>query len=72
MRFQDLGNGLMVRPGNLKVRVDTLKMKLAGLGVGAEVPVFVVRKFDARRETKARSLWDGLDWLQLTTLSETT
>jgi phenylacetic acid degradation operon negative regulatory protein len=27
--------------------------------LGAEVPVFVVRQFDAQREAKARSLWDG-------------
>lgn len=59
MGFQDLGDGLMVRPDNLKAGIDTLRKKLADLGVGVEVPVFVVRKFDARREAKARSLWDG-------------
>ena len=59
MGFQDLGDGLMVRPDNLKADIDTLRTKLADLGVGAEVPVFVVRQFDAQREAKARSLWDG-------------
>lgn len=59
MGFQDMGDGLMVRPDNLKADIEIMRMKLADLGVGAEVPVFVVRQFDVQREGKARSLWDG-------------
>ena len=57
--LRELDSGLFVRPDNLQGGVDSVRARLAALGVGEETPVFGADRFDRAREQQARRLWDA-------------
>lgn len=57
--FRELERGLHVRPDNLRGGADDVRVRLYKLGLDAEAAVFVARDFDADREGRARTLWNG-------------
>lgn len=57
--LRELDPGLYLRPDNLAGGVAALRARLYHLDLDADAPVFVARSFDADRERRARSLWDG-------------
>lgn len=57
--FRELERGLLVRPDNIADGVATVRQRLYTLGLEPEACVFVADSFDAERETRIRSLWNG-------------
>jgi phenylacetic acid degradation operon negative regulatory protein len=56
--LREFDAGLFVRPDNLAGGVESVRLRLGALGVGAETPVFSADQFDFKREQLARTLWD--------------
>jgi len=57
--LRELDRGLHVRPDNLVGGVAAARERLYKLGLDPSAPVFVANDLDARRELRARKLWDG-------------
>lgn len=57
--FRELERGLLVRPDNIEDRVETVRQRLYTLGLEPAACVFVASSFDAEREARIRSLWNG-------------
>lgn len=57
--FRELDPGLYVRPDNIEASVDAVRSRLIALGLEREAAVFVATNFDAKREARIRTLWDG-------------
>ncbi len=57
--LRELERGLPVRPDNLAGGVEAVRERLRRLGLEREATVFRAGGFDAERERRARSLWDG-------------
>ncbi len=57
--LQEFERGLYLRPDNLAGGVTGVRARLNRLGLDAAAAVFVASEFDATRESRARSLWDG-------------
>lgn len=57
--FRELDREFFVRPDNLVGGVAAVRERLHKLGLDAAAPVFLATEFDAEREKRARSLWDG-------------
>jgi phenylacetic acid degradation operon negative regulatory protein len=57
--LRELDRGLHVRPDNLAGGVDAVRERLTRLGLERDAAVFRASGFDAGRERRARSLWDG-------------
>ena len=57
--LRELERGLFLRPDNLVGGVDSVRARLVGLGLDSAATVFVASGFDAGREQRARTLWDG-------------
>jgi len=58
--LRELEAGLYLRPDNFLGGVDTLRRRLAGLGLCADAAVFRASALDAGREARARGLWRDL------------
>lgn len=57
--LRELDRGLHVRPDNLAGGVTAVRKRLSRLGLERDAAVFQASGFDAERERRARSLWDG-------------
>jgi phenylacetic acid degradation operon negative regulatory protein len=57
--LRELERGLHLRPDNLAAGVDAVRARLTRLGLERDAAVFRAGGFDAERERRARSLWDG-------------
>jgi phenylacetic acid degradation operon negative regulatory protein len=57
--LRELDRGLHVRPDNLAGGVAAARRRLTRLGLESDAAVFRAGDFDAGRERRARSLWDG-------------
>jgi len=57
--LRELDRGLHVRPDNLAGGVAAARRRLTRLGLESDAAVFRAGEFDAGRERRARSLWDG-------------
>jgi phenylacetic acid degradation operon negative regulatory protein len=57
--FRQLDRELFVRPDNLVGGVAAVRERLYKLGLDAAAAVFLATDFDAERDARARSLWDG-------------
>lgn len=57
--LRELERGLPVRPDNLAGGVAAVRERLTRLGLERDATVFRAGGFDAGRERRARSLWDG-------------
>jgi phenylacetic acid degradation operon negative regulatory protein len=57
--FRELDRGLFVRPDNLVGGVAEVRSRLYKLGLDPEAAVFAATGFDAERDARARSLWNG-------------
>lgn len=57
--LRELDRGLFVRPDNLVGGVEAARERLLKLGLDRHAAVFIATGFDAGREQRARSLWDG-------------
>lgn len=55
---RELEPGLHVRPNNLVGGVERSRDELEQLGLAEQAVVFSLRELDARREARARALWD--------------
>ena len=56
--FEELVEGLVIRPDNLQGGVDAIRGQLTELGIPTGALVFEVAGLDAAAESHARSLWD--------------
>jgi phenylacetic acid degradation operon negative regulatory protein len=57
--MRELEPDLHLRPDNLDGGVEAARRRLLSLGLDAQAAVFLAGTFDAGRETRARTLWDG-------------
>lgn len=57
--LREVDRGLHLRPDNLAGGVATVRQRLTRLGLERNAAVFQASGFDADRERRARSLWDG-------------
>jgi phenylacetic acid degradation operon negative regulatory protein len=57
--FRELERDLFVRPDNIEDGTDTVRKRLYTLGLDAGACVFVASAFDAVREARIPTLWDG-------------
>ncbi len=57
--LRPLDDGLYIRPDNLAGGVAFARDRLQALGLDRTTPVFAARDFDAGRDARARTLWDG-------------
>lgn len=57
--LRELDRGLFVRPDNLVGGVASVRDRLHKLGLETDAAVFLASAFDAGRERRARTLWDG-------------
>jgi phenylacetic acid degradation operon negative regulatory protein len=57
--LREFERGLHLRPDNLAGGVDAARQRLNRLGLERDAAVFRASGFDAARERRARSLWDG-------------
>jgi len=55
----ELDRGLHLRPDNLVGGIAAVRERLVNLGLEREAAVFVAKDFDAARERRARTLWNG-------------
>ncbi|TJY64991.1 GntR family transcriptional regulator [Sinimarinibacterium sp. CAU 1509] len=57
--FRELERDLFVRPDNIDDSVTTVRKRLHALGLDTDACVFVATGFDAAREARIPTLWDG-------------
>jgi phenylacetic acid degradation operon negative regulatory protein len=57
--LREIERGLHLRPDNLVGGVAAVRARLLALGLDHAATVFAARDFDAERERRARTLWDG-------------
>jgi len=57
--LRELEHGLHLRPDNLAGGVEAARERLTRLGLQRDAAVFQASGFDAGRERRARSLWEG-------------
>ncbi|MDI1302690.1 MAG: PaaX family transcriptional regulator C-terminal domain-containing protein [bacterium] len=57
--FRELDREFFVRPDNMTGGVAAVRERLFKLGLDPAAAVFLATEFDAARDARARSLWDG-------------
>lgn len=57
--FRQLDHEFFIRPDNLVGGVAAVRERLHKLGLDTAAAIFLATDFDAEREARARSLWDG-------------
>lgn len=57
--LRELEKDLYVRPDNLTGGVNAVRQRLHDLGLDSDASVFIGSDFDAARETRLHTLWDG-------------
>lgn len=56
--LRELDRHLYIRPDNIEKNADAVRTRLYHLGLEPKAAVFVISDLDARREARARSLWN--------------
>ena len=57
--FEELKQGLFLRPNNLTPGIDGIRDELYGLGLDRGAPVFRMEQLDPAEELQARAMWDS-------------
>jgi phenylacetic acid degradation operon negative regulatory protein len=57
--FEELKQGLFVRPNNLTPGIDGIRSELYGLGLDQGAPVFRIEQLDPAEELRARGMWES-------------
>jgi len=57
--FEELRQGLFLRPNNLTPGIDGIRDELRALGLDLEAPVFRMERLDLADERHARAMWDS-------------
>jgi phenylacetic acid degradation operon negative regulatory protein len=57
--FQELKQGLFVRPNNLSPGIDGIRDELIALGLDASASVFRIAELERGEEARARAMWDA-------------
>ena len=57
--FEELRQGLFVRPNNLTPGIEGIRDELCALGLDTEAPVFRMERLSSADEGRARAMWDS-------------
>jgi phenylacetic acid degradation operon negative regulatory protein len=57
--FEELRQGLFVRPNNLTPGIEGIRNELRALGLDTEAPVFRMERLSSADERRARAMWDS-------------